>query len=94
MLTAEIIDSRKRKSKVSCSRCSLAYSARDYHILYENEKLAFFKAKFPPERKKNYCHDCLYKTASELLNMRGGKKLKLLMTNLDGKEVVITFYKE
>ena len=94
MIKAEIINSQKRKSKISCSKCSLSYSARDYHILYENEKLAFFKAKFPPERKKNYCHDCLYKVASELLRIRGGKKMQVLMTTKEGKEVVITFYRD
>ena len=92
MLKAEIIDPFKRKSKASCSRCSLAYSARDYLILYQSEKLAFFKAKFPPERKKIYCHDCLYKSVAESMGLRN--TLDLTMKTLESEEVVITFYRE
>ena len=60
-LEAKIIDPNKRKSRVRCSACELSYSARNYKILYENEKLAFFKMKLPNQRMKIYCHDCLYK---------------------------------
>ena len=93
MLQAEVIDPSKRKSKLCCSRCSLSYSPRDYKILYENEKLAFFKLNLPPESKKLYCHDCVYKSISEFMGEKPGK-LKLLMKSLEGQEVVITFQKE
>jgi hypothetical protein len=93
MLTADTIDPFKRKSKIFCSRCSISYSARDYKILYENGKLAFFKAKFPTQkRKKIYCHYCLYKRAKE--EMGEVDKLEMIMRTLESEELIITFYKE
>lgn len=90
MLKAEIVDPLKRKAKIACSVCDLSYSARDYKILYENEKLAFFKIKFLKQRKKIHCHDCLYKRV--VLSMGTLPFIELEMTTMEGTTVV-TFYK-
>jgi len=90
MLIAEIIDPFKRKAKLACSTCDLSYSARDYKILYENEKLAFFKIKFPKQRKKIYCHNCLYKS---VINSMGPLPfVELEMATIDSR-IVVTFHK-
>ena len=81
MIKAKIINSETRKSRVTCSMCDLSYTARNYGILYRNEKLAFFKIKFPNDRKKIYCHDCLYKAVS--LHMGVLKEVKLEMELID-----------
>lgn len=94
MLKAETIDPYKRKSKISCSECFLSYSARDYKILYENEKLAFFKFKLPSDkRKKIYCNNCLYESIETFMGEKPGK-MKLYLVGIDGNEVIVTFHKE
>ena len=89
MLRAEIVDPTKRKAKIRCSVCSLYYTARDYKILYENEKLAFFKIKLPEQRKKIHCHDCLYKSIVKSMVTR---EIQVEMITLEGKAIV-TFSK-
>jgi len=91
MLMAQIIDPLKRKSKITCPTCGLSYSARDYLILYEAEKLAFFKMKLPNQRKKNYCHDCLYK--SVLASMGEMRHIDVKMVTMKD-ELIVTFYQK
>jgi hypothetical protein len=91
MLKAEIVNPMTRKAKIDCSVCHLFYSARDYKILYENEKLAFFKIKFPKKRKKTYCHDCLYKSVAKLIGPLPSVDLE--MTTMEST-IVVTFYKK
>jgi hypothetical protein len=90
MLKAEIVDPNKRKAKIACFECNLSYVARDYKILYENEKLAFFKIKLPERRKKIYCHDCLYKS---IVNTMGPlSKVQVEMITLEGT-LIVKFHK-
>jgi len=91
MLKAEIVDPHKRKAKIRCFVCNLSYVARDYEILYENEKLAFFKIKFPEQRKKIHCHNCLYKSIVKA--MGHNSQIKVEMVTLEGVTVA-TFYKD
>ena len=81
MIKAKIIDPISRKSRVTCSRFDLSYTARNYAILYENEKLAFFKMKIPDQRKRNYCHDCLHKEVHACMGVL--KEIKLEMELVD-----------
>jgi len=81
MIKAKIIDPNPRKSRVTCFSCGLSYTARNYVILYENEKLAFFKMKLPPLRVRVYCHDCLYKAVSAHMGVL--KEIKLEMELID-----------
>ena len=90
MLRAEIVDPTKRKAKIACAVCDMSYSARDYKILYENEKLAFFKIKLNKQRKKTHCHDCLYK--SVIKEMGPLPYIELEMVTMD-TTAVVTFYK-
>ncbi len=89
MLRAEIVDPTKRKAKIRCFVCSLSYSAKDYKILYENEKLAFFKIKLPEQRKKIHCHDCLYKS---IVKSMVTHEIQVEMITLEGS-VKVTFSK-
>tara|TARA_Y100001934_G_C12189873_1_gene695862 strand:+ start:145 stop:432 length:288 start_codon:yes stop_codon:yes gene_type:complete len=92
-LKATLVDAESRKSKISCFRCELGYSARDYNILYDNQKLAYFKFKPPSfKRAKIFCHDCVNK---ECLNMlKGGiRKVKLIMYTGGDTEIICTFKK-
>ncbi|MAF43666.1 MAG: hypothetical protein CMI54_05800 [Parcubacteria group bacterium] len=91
MLTAEIVDPFRRKTKVKCFSCDLSYSAKHYLILYESEKLAFFKIKFPEDRKRIYCHDCLYK--SVLKSMGEIRNMDIKMITMED-ELTITFYQK
>jgi len=80
-LKAKIINPFERKARVTCSMCELSYLARNYVILYENEKVAFFKMKVPSQRLKIYCHDCLYKAVHNGMGVL--KELKLEMHLID-----------
>ena len=93
MTTAKIIDPFKRKARTTCSACELSYTARNYKILYENEKLAFFKIKLfgLGNRKKTYCHGCLYKAIIE--SMGPLPLLNVKLTTLEA-DLVVTFYKK
>ena len=93
MTTAKIIDPFKRKTRVTCSSCELSYTARNYEILYENEKLAFFKIKLfgMGPRQKTYCHDCFY---TRIVDSMGPlPMLNVKMLTLEG-ELTVTFYKK
>jgi hypothetical protein len=81
MLKAKIINAEKRKSRVTCSRCGLSYTGRNYCILYTNEKLAFFKMKLPDDKLRIYCHDCLYKVIGASMGVL--KEVKLEMELVD-----------
>lgn len=81
MIKAKIINPETRKTKVACSRCDLSYSARNYKILYENEKLAFFKMGLPEKQVKIYCHSCIYKEVSSYMKFL--KKIRLEMELID-----------
>ena len=91
MLTAQIVDPFKRKAKIKCFACGLSYSGKDYGILYQNEKLAFFKIKFPEQRKKIYCHECLYKTIVK--QMGPLPEIEVRMITMEG-DVVVAFSKD
>ena len=90
-LKASLIDPNKRKVRVGCYRCKLSYTARNYLILYDGEKLAYFKFK-PLEfkRAKIFCHDCLHKECLRMLK-GGHKKIKLLMKTLEEDQIICTF---
>lgn len=81
MIKAKIINPKTRKTKVICCRCDLSYSARNYKILYENEKLAFFKMGLPEKPVKIYCHGCIYKEISSYMKFL--KKIRLEMELID-----------
>lgn len=81
MIKAKIIDVEKRKARVTCSSCKLSYTARNYAILYENEKLAFFKMKLPDDKMKIYCHDCLYKAISAHMGILSEVRLEMHLTD-------------
>ena len=89
-LKAKIIDPNNRKTRVTCSECGLSYSARNYKILYENEKLAFFKMKLPNQKTKIFCHDCLHKVIHKHMGLL--KNVKLEIFTLD--ETVTVFFKK
>ena len=80
-LKATIINPYKRKARVKCSSCDLSYSAKNYVILYDNEKVAFFKMKIPTQRLRIYCHDCLYKAVHNGMGVL--KEVKLEMHLID-----------
>jgi len=80
-LKAKIINPFERKTRVTCSMCDLSYLARNYVILYENEKVAFFKMKITSQRLKIYCHDCLYKAVHNGMGVL--KEIKLEMELID-----------
>tara|TARA_R100000808_G_C2010989_1_gene63563 strand:- start:42 stop:317 length:276 start_codon:yes stop_codon:yes gene_type:complete len=86
-LVANIIDPNKRKTRVTCSECGLSYSAKNYKILYDNEKLAFFKMKLPEQRTKIFCHDCLHKVIYKYMGVL--KEVKLQIFTLDETVTVI-----
>ena len=91
MLKATTIDPNKRKSKITCFACGLSYTARDYLLLYENKKLAYFRYKpIDFKRQRVFCHNCFYKAAFDCMN--GLSQMDVEMHTLDGT-MVVTFYK-
>jgi len=93
MTTAKIINPFERKARITCFECGLSYLARNYKILYENEKLAFFKIKLfaRGNRKKIYCHDCLYKAIVESMGPLPLLNVKIITLE---DELTVTFYKK
>ena len=92
-LKAMLINSAQRKARITCYRCDLSYTARNYDILYGSEKLAYFK--FKPiafKRSKTFCHDCMHKECIKMLRISDHKKIKLIM-NTNGEEIICTFEK-
>lgn len=71
MFIAEIIDPESRKRKITCFSCGIAYSARDYQLLYKGKKIIYFRY-----RKRVFCHGCLYKKIEEI---SGGQKMSFLL---------------
>ena len=90
-LVAKTIDPKTRKSRITCCECGLSYSARNYDILYENEKLAFFKVKPLKGRSKIQCHTCLNTVAYKSMGVL--KEIKLEIHNLNGEIVTVVFKK-
>ena len=86
-LKAKIIDPNKRKARITCFNCDLSYTAKNYKILYENEKLAFFKMKLPNDRTRIFCHDCLHKVVYKYMGVL--KRVKLEMETLEDTVTVI-----
>ena len=86
-IIAKIIDPNKRKTRVTCSECGLSYSAKNYKIHYDNEKLAFFKMKLPDQRTKIFCHDCMQNCAANSIGVL--KELILEIHTLDDKVTVV-----
>ena len=92
-LKASLIDPFKRKSRITCSKCELSYKARNYSILYDSEKLAYFKFKpMDVNRYRVFCHDCLHKACLKSAKA-GYTPLKVDMHTLDGV-VTITIVTE
>ena len=60
MVKVFVINPEDRKNALKCCECDMTYSARDYGILFDTEKLIYFKFKPPKEKRhKIYCHGCL-----------------------------------
>ena len=91
MLKATTIDPNERKSKITCFACGLSYSARDYLLLYESKKLAYFKYR-PSDfkRQRVFCHNCFYKSTFDAMDELS--EMDVEMTTLDGT-IIVTFYK-
>jgi len=75
-----------KKRKFTCKECGVAYSLRNYRILYEAKKISYFHN----QEKPNYivCTMCLYKLAEKLKNELGIRKI-ILKLNVEDEEVVI-----
>lgn len=71
MFVAEIINAESRKRKITCSSCGIAYSARDYQLLYKSKKIIYFKYD-----KKIFCHECLYK---KIKGIAAGQKMSFIL---------------
>ena len=91
VVIAEIIDAELRKSRIACSRCKLSYTARNYRILYDNQKLAFFKTTYKSQdrkrgkrRWKNMCHDCVFEYARAIAMEYGEEYIRVRIKSKDG----------
>jgi len=82
-LKTNIIDPETRKSRITCSRCNLSYKARNYSILYESQKLAYFKFRpIDKSRHRVFCHDCLHRECLRMARA-GYVPLSVAMHTLD-----------
>ena len=92
MLKAVTIDPSKRKSRITCYSCRLSYTARDYGLLYNGKKLAYFRYKpLNYKRQRVFCHNCFYKCTVEEMGIL--HQIDVEMTTLEGT-VVVTFYRK
>jgi len=83
-LEANLIDPNTRKSRITCSKCDLTYKARNYFILYESHKLAYFKFKpIDKSRWRVFCHDCMHRDCLRMAR-DGYVPLQVEMHTLEG----------
>jgi len=77
-----------RKRKFRCEECSMTYTRKHYGILYDAEKLSYFRLKEMP--KRIVCHQCLYALAGKLKKGLGVSKV-VLKINTEEDEIAIRF---
>ena len=78
-MEAKAIRPEKNKKRVNCECCNLSYTAREYSILFENKKLAYFRLKTPKKRKTEVlCHGCLFNKVSAHCGKKEYIKLKII----------------
>jgi len=87
MLVAEVIAPKPNSNKkISCNGCDLEYSHKDYDVLLENKKLAYFDlihAYYDIEVTGGdcICHNCLFKLLETIgEHLQEGEKIKLKLT--------------
>ena len=96
MVKLKVIRPYKTKGEVSCERCDLSYSKRDYDILYKGKKLVYFDITIK-EKTRLICHDCFYKFLKkkstevnyedfEVQVIDGNKKFVIMVTNNTDEE--------
>ena len=86
MLETTIINhKRTTRKKIKCIECSLEYSRKDYYVLYENQKLAYFN--FPPRTKNIFCHECFYNEMFALAEERE-KEIKILVKDRKNEYII------
>tara|TARA_R100000008_G_scaffold74613_1_gene53505 strand:- start:244 stop:579 length:336 start_codon:yes stop_codon:yes gene_type:complete len=62
VVEVEVINPKDRKRALKCCDCGMTYSIKDYQLLFDSEKLIYFKYKSPKDKRaKIYCHGCLLK---------------------------------
>ena len=101
MIIANVINPETRKARINCCRCGLSYTAPNYRILYENQKLAFFKTKYKPSEKdrnerrwKNMCHDCVFEYARAVALEYGDESIRVQIKSMDGTVTGTVFVEE
>ena len=75
MLYAEVLRpyTKKIPDKILCCKtCGIAYNRKDYKILYDNKKIAYFHF-FMNEKKKpmRLCHNCFTKVLMRICRDTG-----------------------
>ena len=81
MLKTTVINhKRTTRKRIKCIKCSLEYSKKDYGVLYENQKLAYFT--FPPRSRNIFCHECFY---NEMFSISEEREREIKILVQDGK---------
>jgi|TARA_Y100000310_G_scaffold335671_1_gene418286 hypothetical protein len=89
VIELDIIEPRiTRKRKLKCEECAMTYTRKHYGILYEVEKLSYFRLKELP--KRIVCHQCLYRLAGKLKEGLEVNKV-ILKINTEKDEIAIRF---
>jgi fructose-1,6-bisphosphatase len=88
MLVAEVISPKPNsKAKISCNGCDLQYSHKDYEVLLNSKKLAYFDivhAYYDIEVNGAdcICHDCLFKLLKVIgEHIAEGEEVKMKLTH-------------
>jgi hypothetical protein len=84
---------QRGKRIIRCTFSGLKYTVKDYQILYDAKKLAYFEFSSFKKTKPIVCHEVLYKYVCALagnpkeriLNIKDGKTLKKCKVDCQGK---------
>ena len=93
MYVAEIIYPEDAPATISCDSCNCDYGVEDYEVLFENNKIKYFKVRSTFVLSDNslfLCHDCLLESAKTIAE--GGKTTFIIQA--EKNEYIVEFTPE
>ena len=77
MVKSSLIRPKKGGRRITCKECGISYTGKQFSILFENKKLAYFKLRIPKTRRvKTLCHGCLFTQVSKYCGKKDFIKIK------------------
>lgn len=75
-----------RKKIISCDGCGIEYPKEDYKVLFDRQKIVYFKL-LEAVTQVTFCHDCLFNIGANVAKLKKVDEISIKVT--DGKK---TYY--